>query len=167
MIKFTNCKCKVEKGKFSIGDIDLDCPAVWQLISSGRTVGVFQLEKNLGQDWSKRVRPNSLEELAVLTALLRPGPLEAGMTQDYVDIKFGRKKHSYLHQALKPILESTYGCLVYQEQAIRIATDIAGFSPESADELRKAIGKKKPELMAKVKSKFVKSADYSDKAKNN
>lgn len=158
MIEFTNCKCEVERGKFSINDIPLDCPAVWRLIARGHTVGVFQLETNLGQDWSKRVKPNDLEELAALTALLRPGPLEAGMTQDYVDIKFGRKKNSYLHPSLEPILEPTYGCLVYQEQAIRIATDIAGLSPESADELRKAIGKKKPELMARVKAKFVKGA---------
>lgn len=158
MIQFTNCKCSVHKGKFSINEIPLDCPAVWRLISSGHTVGVFQLEKNLGQDWAKKVKPDSLEELAALTALLRPGPLEAGMMQDYVDIKFGRKKISYLHPSLKPILEPTWGCLVYQEQAIKIATDVAGLSPESADELRKAIGKKKPELMAKVKAKFVKGA---------
>jgi len=158
MIEFTNCKCEVEKGKFSINEIPLDCPAVWRLVACGHTVGVFQLETNLGQDWSQRVKPNSLEELAALTALLRPGPLEAGMTQDYVDIKFGRKEHSYIHPSLKPILEPTYGCLVYQEQAIRIATDMAGLSPESADELRKAIGKKKPELMAKVKAKFIKGA---------
>lgn len=419
MIEFTNCKCNVEKGKFSINDIPLDCPAVWRLVGGGHTVGVFQLETNLGQDWSKRVRPNSLEELAALTALLRPGPLEcigentpiarrmqksssgrtyieritigrlyeeweqfqkckykgdrklnilsinetngeiinnkiikvipkgrgktysvrtktswtfkpqarwldiratenhffltsdgwkqlkdisrgdyvavfsgkrcghtrkdnsgtnvrghknfrniafyhwkykcvccdwdeasldvnhlvgnrftdntpdnlvwlcpnhhrmytedkidkqtlvllrenhrlpqmkdirwarveeiaeeeeenlydiavegpnhnyiagnfvvhnSGMTQDFVDIKFGRKKINYLHPSLEPILEPTYGCLVYQEQAIRIATDVAGLSPEVADELRKAIGKKLPELMAKVKDKFVKGA---------
>jgi len=158
MIEFSNCKCNVEKGKFSINDIPLKCPAVWRLISGGHTIGVFQLETNLGQDWSKRVRPDSLEELSALTALIRPGPLESNMTQDYVDIKFGRKKKSYLHPALKPILDPTFGCLVYQEQAIRIATDIAGLSPESADELRKAIGKKKPELMAKVKAKFVKGA---------
>ncbi len=158
MITFANCKCCVEKGKFNINEICLDCPAVWRLISSGHTVGVFQLEKNLGQDWAKKVQPNNIEELAALTALLRPGPLEAGMSQDYADIKFGRKEISYLHPSLKPILESTYGCLVYQEQAIRIATDVAGLSPESADELRKAIGKKKPELMAKVKGKFVQGA---------
>ena len=139
MIEFTNCKCQVEKGKFSINNIPLNCPAVWRLISGAHTIGVFQLEKNLGQNWSKKVRPSSLEELAALTAILRPGPLEAGMTQDYADIKFGRKKHSYLHPSLEPILEPTYDCLVYQEQAIRIATDIAGLSPEVADELRKAI----------------------------
>lgn len=155
MIEFTNCKCKVEKGKFNINNIPLNCSAVWRLLSSGHTVGIFQLEKNLGQDWAEKVRPESIEELAALTALLRPGPLESQMTQDYVDIKFERKKYAYLHPLLKPILESTYSCLVYQEQAIRIATDLAGLSPESADDLRKAIGKKLPELMAKIKSKFV------------
>ena len=82
----------------------------------------------------------------------------SGMSQDYVDIKFNKKQKSYIHPALKPILDPTFGCLVYQEQAIRIATDLAGFSPENADELRKAIGKKKPELMAKIKAKFVKGA---------
>lgn len=158
MIEFTQCNCKVEKGKFSVNDIPLDCSAVWKLIASGHTVGVFQLEKSLGQDWAKKVRPDSIEELAALTALIRPGPLESSMSQDYVDIKFGRKKISYIHPALEPILSSTFGCLVYQEQAIRIATDLAGLSPESADELRKAIGKKKADLMAKVKAKFIKGA---------
>jgi len=418
MIKFAKCKCEIIKGEFNINDIPLDCPATWKLISSGHTVGVFQLEKNLGQDWAKRVRPDNMEELSALLSLLRPGPLEcissntqilrrrylqdgkwryqycrinklyeeyckwsrcnlkgkaqnglcimsineenmdifknkitevvscglkdvydvrlrlrlnndnyvrrkfyviqatkdhlfltlegwkklsnitsndyiaianknsnnipkrknntktygyktfrdiclfnykyecifcdwdegsldtnhltgnrhtnnsadnlcfmcpnhhrmytdgtilekearkarkksklpntseirwvrfvdskwccktntfdikvngphhnyiagnfvvhnSGMTQDYVDIKFGRKQNSYIHHSLKRILEPTYGCLVYQEQALRIATDVAGFSPEVADDLRKAIGKKKPELMAKLKHKFV------------
>lgn len=157
-IKFASCSCSITPGAFSINEIDLNCPAVWRLISSGHTVGVFQLEKKLGQDWSKKVKPDSIEELAALVSLLRPGPLEAGLSQDYVDVKFGRKKATYLHPALKPILESTKGQMVYQEQALRIATDIAGFSPEMADELRKAIGKKKPELMAKIKHKFVEGA---------
>lgn len=155
MIKFTNCKCQIEKGQFDINKIDLDCPAVWKLISSGHTVGVFQLEKKLGQDWARKVQPDSMEGLSALISILRPGPLEAGMSQDYVDIKFERKKSSYLHPTLKPILEPTYACLLYQEQAIKIATDIAGFSPEIADDLRKAIGKKLPELMAKMRDKFV------------
>ena len=158
MIKFKNCQCEVVSGKFSINDIPLDCPAVWKLLASGRTIGVFQLEKKLGQDWAGKVQPDDIEELSALTALLRPGPLESSMTQDYVEIKSGRKQHSYLHPSLKPILEPTHGCLVYQEQAIRIAIDLAGFSPESADELRKAIGKKKPEIMATLKDKFVTGA---------
>lgn len=155
MITFKKCKCEVERGKFSVNDIPLNCPAVWQLIATGHTVGVFQLEKNLGQDWSKKIRPDSVEELAALTALIRPGCLESGMSQDYADIKFRRKEISYIHPDLKPILKSTYGCMVYQEQALRIATDLAGFSPEVADDLRKSIGKKLPELMAKLKDKFI------------
>jgi len=158
MIKFEKCQCEVSRGDFKINEVPLDCPAVWQLLATGNTVGVFQLEKNLGQDWSKKTRSASIEELSALTALLRPGPLESNMTQDYVDIKFKRKSNSYIHPALKLILDPTYGCLVYQEQAIKIATDLAGLSPESADELRKAIGKKKPELMAKIKSKFIEGA---------
>jgi len=156
MIKFTQCKCQVDVGKFDVNEIPLDCPAVWRFFASGRTVGVFQLENKLGQDWATKVRPQNIEELAALVSLLRPGPLESGLSQDYVDIKFGKQKISYLHPALKSILDSTYGCMVYQEQALRIATDLAGFSPEIADELRKAIGKKKPELMAKIKSRFIK-----------
>lgn len=154
-IKFSNCDCQVIPGKFNINDISLTCSAVWKLIASGHTVGIFQLEKNLGQDWAKRVKPQNIEELAALVSLLRPGPLTAGMSQSYVDVKFGRQKATYLHPSLKPILESTYGCLVYQEQALRIATDIAGFSPENADGLRKSIGKKDAKLMASLKDKFV------------
>lgn len=167
MITFKKCKCKVKRGKFSVNDIPLDCPAVWQLIATGHTVGVFQLEKNLGQDWAKKIRPESIEELSALTALIRPGPLESKMTQNYADIKFKRKKISYLHPALKPILESTYSCLVYQEQAIRIAIDIAGFSPEVADDMRKAIGKKLPELMAKLKKKFIDGCKQHSQISNN
>lgn len=163
MIEFTNCKCSVEKGKFNINHIPLDCPAVWRLISSGHTVGVFQLEKNLGQDWAKKVRPDSIEELAALTALIRPGPMESHMTQDYVDIKFGRKKNSYIHSALEPILSPTFGCLVYQEQALKIATDLAGFSPENADGLRKAIGKKDAKLMTTLRDKFVEGCQNHSK----
>jgi DNA polymerase III alpha subunit len=422
-----NCECKVEKGEFNINNIPLNCPAVWRLIGGGHTVGIFQLETKLGQDWAAKVRPDSIEELAALVSLLRPGPLEclsgdthitkgrffdkrvnkykfsyvimkdlyekflfwekskhkgkaqkglsilsvnedtrkifkntikkviktgtqkvyklklkltlsrynynrkrfytikatdghrfltqngwkelwelcsgdyiavinqnfgridrkdrmaieglkifrdiclfnyqykclfcnwnlgtldvnhingnrytdnspdnlcflcpnhhrmytegmitqddilqklpdvtlpnkndirwvlyegkedcgeeetydiavdgpfqnyiassvivhnSGMSQDYADIKFGRKKHSYLHSSLKSILESTYGCMVFQEQALRIATDVAGFNPIEADTLRAAIGKKKAELMAKLKPKFIKGCQNHSK----
>jgi len=167
MIEFTQCNCRVHKGKFNINEIPLDCPAVWKMIATGHTAGVFQLEKKLGQDWAQKVRPRNIEELASLVSLLRPGPLESGMSEDYVKIKSGKQLPDYLHQKLKPILEPTYGCLVFQEQALRIATDLAGFSPEMADELRKAIGKKLPELMAKIKDKFVKGCiQYSQIDKN-
>lgn len=154
MIEFANCKCRVERGKFDIGNIPLDCPAVWKLIGSGHTVGVFQLEKSLGQDWAKKLKPDNIEELAALVSIIRPGPLEAGLSNDYVDVKFGKKKATYLHPALIPILESTQGQMIFQEQALRIATDLAGLSPENADGLRKAIGKKDAKLMATLKDKF-------------
>ncbi len=162
-IEFSSCSCSVTRGQFNINDINLDCPATWKLMSGGHTVGVFQLEKKLGQDWAKKVQPKNEEELAALVSLLRPGPLEAGMSQDYVDVKSGHKKSSYIHPTLRSILEPTFGCMVYQEQALRIAIDLAGFSPESADELRKAIGKKKPELMAKLKTQFIEGCQTHSK----
>jgi len=155
IIKFSSCNCEVVQGKFNLNDIPLTCPAVWSLISSGFTTGVFQLETRLGQEWARKVKPSNIQELAALTALVRPGCLESGQSEEYVDIKFGKKQPTYLHPRLKDILGDTYGCLVYQEQAIKIATEIAGFSLENADELRKAMGKKKPELMAKLKTKFI------------
>jgi len=156
--QFQKCACMVTPGKFDINNIPLDCKATWDLISRGHTIGVFQLEKRLGQDWSRKVKPRNIEELSDLISLLRPGPLNANMSQDYVDIKFGIKNNYYIHPLLEPILESTHGCLVYQEEAIKIAVDIAGFSLEAADDLRKAIGKKKPELMAKLKKEFIEGA---------
>lgn len=154
-IKFSACSCSVILGKFNINEICLDCPAVWRMFAGGHTVGVFQLEKKLGQDWSQKLRPDSTEELAALISLIRPGPLNADLSQNYVDIKFGRKKICYLHPSLKHILDSTYGQMVFQEQALKIATDIAGFNAIESDTLRKSIGKKLPELMAKLKNKFV------------
>jgi len=139
MIKFSQCKCEIENGKFDINNIHLDCPAVWRIIGRGNTVGVFQLEKKLGQDWSNKVRPKSIEELAALISLLRPGPLEAEISQNYVDVKFGKKEISYIYPSLEPILSTTYGQMTYQEQALKIATDLAGFSLEDADNLRKCV----------------------------
>ncbi len=153
-IKFSKCKCEVTRGKFDINNLPLDCPATWQLISSGHTVGVFQLEKQLGQDWAAKVKPSNLLELAALGAILRPGALNSGMSQQYVDTKFNKTQAKYLHPALKPILDKTYSALVYQEQAINIAVNIAGFGLEEADNLRKAMGKKDVELMDELKIKF-------------
>jgi len=154
-IKFSNCGCEVEKGKFDVNNIPLNCPATWNLISSGFTKGIFQLETRLGSEWAKKVKPSNIQELGALIALIRPGSLEAGQSEEYVDVKFGRKKLNYLHPCLENILKDTYGCLIYQEEAIKIATEIAGFSLENADELRKAMGKKLPELMSKLKIKFM------------
>jgi DNA polymerase III alpha subunit len=136
----------------------------WKLFAEGKTKGVFQLESNLGKSWAKKLAPNSIEELSALIAIIRPGTLKAyvdgkSMTQHFVDRKHGKEEVTYLHPALEEILKPTYGVLVYQEQSMRIAQKIAGFNLQEADELRKAIGKKKADLMAKVKKKFIKGAD--------
>ena len=140
--------------------INLNDQKTWDLFKEGRTKGVFQLESNLGRSWSKKLAPNNLEELSALIALIRPGCLKAftddkSMTQHYVDRKNKHDEVTYLHKSLKDILEPTYGVLVYQEQSMRIAQKLAGFNLQEADELRKAIGKKKADLMAKVKKKFI------------
>ena len=120
--------------------------ATWDLICSGRTKGVFQLESRRGQRWAKRANPRNIEELADLISIIRPGTLESmlegkSMTEHYVDRKSQHEETVYLHEALEPILKPTYGVIVYQEQAMKIATSIAGFSPEEADSLRKPMGK--------------------------
>lgn len=135
----------------------------WQLFAEGKTKGVFQLESNLGRSWAKKLAPTNIEELSALIAIIRPGTLKAyvdgkSMTQHYVDRKHGREEVTYLHPSLEEILKPTYGVLVYQEQSMRIAQKISGFNLREADELRKAIGKKKADLMAKVKKKFISGA---------
>jgi len=143
--------------------IDYEDSKTWDLFKDGRTKGVFQLESNLGRSWSKKLAPKNLEELAALIALIRPGCLKAitdgkSMTQHYVDRKHKKEDVSYLHESLEEILKPTYGVLVYQEQSMRIAQKLAGFDLQEADVLRKAIGKKKADLMEKVKKSFIKGA---------
>jgi len=139
---------------------DYNDEGTWNLFEEGRTKGVFQLESNLGRSWSKKVKPKNLEELAALISILRPGCLKAitdgkSMSQHYVDRKHQLEEVTYLHESLKEILEPTYGVLIYQEQCMRIAQKIAGFNLQEADVLRKAIGKKKADLMAKVRKDFI------------
>ena len=140
-----------------------DDDTTWKLFADGKTKGVFQLESNLGKSWSKKLAPNTLEELSALIAIIRPGCLKAfvdgkSMTQHFIDRKHGREEVTYLHESLEEILAPTYGVLVYQEQSMRIAQKIAGFDLQEADVLRKAIGKKKADLMAKVKKSFIAGA---------
>ena len=144
--------------------IDYNDEKTWKLFEDGLTKGVFQLESNLGKSWSKKVKPKNLEELSALIALIRPGSLKAisdgkSMTQHYVDRKMGIDTVVYLHSSLTDILKTTQGVLAYQEQAMRIAQDLAGFDLKEADVLRKAIGKKKADLMAKVKEDFLKGCE--------
>lgn len=132
----------------------------WDLICSGKTKGVFQLESKLGQNWAKRSKPRNISELSDLVAIIRPGTLDTivdnkSMTKHYVDRKSGKDEIKYIHPALEPILKNTQGVLVYQEQAMRVAVDIAGFTETEADALRKAVGKKDAALMKQVKEKFI------------
>lgn len=146
-----------------IENLDLSCHRTWELISDGNTKGVFQLESRLGKTTARKLKPENIEQLSALIAILRPGCLEAmrdgkSVTNHYIDKKNGSESIDYFHPALEPILNSTYGEMIYQEQAMEIAKVIAGFDLQEADNLRKAIGKKKPEEMAKVKKKFLKGA---------
>jgi len=153
-----------------------DCPQVWKLMGTGQTKGVFQLEKQLGQEWAKRICPNSVSESAALISAIRPGTLQAmvdgkSMTAMYADRKAGIEEVKYFYAQLEPILRDTYGILLYQEQSLRIAKELYGFNLIEADGLRKAMGKKDPVLMSKTeklaleKSKEAKILD-EDAAKN-
>lgn len=162
-----NCGCSFkisdEQGILfdpNITTINLDCQKTWDLIGEGNTKGCFQLESRLGRSYAKKLKPENIEQLSALIAIIRPGCLESfkdgkSITQHYIDIKNGQESIDYLHQALEPVLKTTYSQMIYQEQAMQIAKDIAGFSLQDADSLRKAIGKKLPEQMAKIKTKFL------------
>jgi len=150
----------------SIYRISTTCDAVWNMIGEGKTKGVFQLEAALGRQWSKKTKPRSIEDLGALVALLRPGCLRSmsgdppkSMTQRYADRKMGQEEVIYLHNSIGHILETTYGVLTYQEQAMRIAEEVAAFNKQEADVLRKAIGKKKADVMAKVEKEFLEKAE--------
>jgi DNA polymerase-3 subunit alpha len=143
-----------------IDNIDLACNRTWELIGSGNTKGCFQLESRLGQSMAKKLKPNNIEQLSALIAILRPGCLEAlrdgkSVSNHYIDKKNGSESIDYFHPSLEHILKETYGEMIYQEQAMQISQEIAGFDLQEADVLRKAIGKKKPEEMAKLKTKFI------------
>ncbi len=131
---------------------------VFDLISSGNTNGVFQVESDGMKDLCRRIIPNSLEDITAINALYRPGPLGSGMVDDFIDRKHGRLETRYELPELEPILKDTYGVILYQEQVMQIARDVAGYTLGQADMLRRAMGKKKADEMAKHKEIFVKGA---------
>lgn len=140
--------------------LPLDCPRTWELIGEGNTKGVFQLETRFGQQYAKMLKPENIEQLGALTAIMRPGCIQAirdgkNVAEHYIDRKNGEEEVTYVHPSLEPILGETFGEMVYQEQAMKISQDIAGFDLQQADILRKAIGKKKADIMAKVKVDFI------------
>ncbi|MCK4618533.1 MAG: DNA polymerase III subunit alpha [Desulfobacterales bacterium] len=139
-------------------NITLADPDTYRLLVSGDTVGVFQLESSGMKDLLVRLRPECFDDVIALVALYRPGPMESGMIDDYVERKHGKKDVVYLLPELEPILKETYGVIVYQEQVMRIAASVADYSMSEADDLRKAMGKKKPAIMARQRLRFIKGA---------
>jgi DNA polymerase-3 subunit alpha len=147
---------KYQGVKIQLKDIPTDEPKVFEMLSEGDNTGVFQMESGGFRQVSRDLKPNRVEDLMVLVALYRPGPME--MIPSYIDGKHNPDKVQYLHPALKQVLGDTYGVLVYQEQCMEIAQVMAGYTLGRGDLLRRAIGKKSKEYMAKEKESFVKGA---------
>ncbi|KGM52374.1 DNA polymerase III subunit alpha [Lysobacter concretionis Ko07 = DSM 16239] len=137
-----------------ITTLPLDDKPTYELFARGEGVAVFQFESRGMRELLKRARPDTFEDIIALAALFRPGPLGSGMDKDWVDRKHGVAEVSYPHPSLEPVLGPTYGVIVYQEQVMQIAQVMAGYSLGGADLLRRAMGKKKPEEMAKERAKF-------------
>ena len=142
----------------NINGIPLDDDEVYKLLSRGDCCGLFQLESSGMIDLVKRLEPRKIEDITALLALFRPGPLGSGMINDFIDRKKGKIEIKYLHPSLEPILRDTYGVIVYQEQVMQVASQLAGFSLGQADILRKAMGKKEKEVMKKQQQLFIKGA---------
>ena len=143
---------------FDISAIPLDDAATYALLQSGDTIGVFQLESSGMQQLFRDLKPDCFEDIVAAVALYRPGPLETGMVKDFVECKHGRQPIKKMHARIDELLKPTYGVIVYQEQVMQIAQRLSGYTLGGADLLRRAMGKKKAEEMAKQKTTFVEGA---------
>ncbi len=142
-----------------INQIPLDDEATYLLCSDGKTTGVFQLESAGMKDYLRRLAPEVFKDLVGMVALYRPGPLGSNMVDDFIRGKHGETRINYFFPQLEPVLKETYGVILYQEQVMKIAQILASYSMGEADELRKAMGKKKPEVMAKHRERFISGAE--------
>ena len=142
-----------------LSTLRLDDPKTFELLGTGDTTGVFQLESSGMKDLLVRLRPETFADITALVALYRPGPLDSGMVEEFVQRRHGRKPVTYLLPQLESILKETYGVIVYQEQVMNIAAALANYTMADADGLRKAMGKKIAEMMAKHREKFLAGAD--------
>ncbi|MFH1192164.1 MAG: DNA polymerase III subunit alpha [bacterium] len=145
---------RIYNDEIDIDNLPIDDEKTYELFQQGNTTGVFQFESSGMRRYLKELKPTDIEDLIAMTSLYRPGPMD--LIPEYIAVKHGRKKPSYLHPFLKPILDKTYGIAVYQEQLLRIARDLAGFTLGEADVLRRAIGKKIIKLLNEQKIKFIK-----------
>jgi DNA polymerase-3 subunit alpha len=146
---------KVYKVEIDIAQIPMDDPDTFALLQHGDTTGVFQLESAGMKRYLKELKPTEFSDIIAMCALYRPGPLGAGLTDQFVKRKNGVEPVHFLHETMRPALQSTYGVLVYQEQVMQISKDVCGFTGGEADTLRKAIGKKNREVMEKMQIKFI------------
>ncbi len=159
-LKMINPRLQAEgREPINIDLIPLDDEASFRLLKTAETTAVFQLESRGMKDLIRKLQPDNIEDMIALVALFRPGPLESGMVDDFINRKHGRAEVAYphpdfQHESLQPILEPTYGVIVYQEQVMQIAQTLAGYTLGGADLLRRAMGKKKPEEMAKQRGLF-------------
>ena len=150
---------KANRGlEIKLYEIPLDDSITYKLLKEAKTTGIFQLESHGMRDYIRKLEPECIEDLIALIALYRPGPLGSDMVDDFIHRKKGQVKVEYLHPLLEPILKSTYGVILYQEQVMRIAKDLAGFTLGQADLLRKAMGSKNPEKMEQMRGKFLSGA---------
>ncbi|MCB1619831.1 MAG: DNA polymerase III subunit alpha [Thiothrix sp.] len=149
---------RADQPELDINRISLEDKAAFDLLKAQKTTAVFQLESRGMKELIKRLQPDVFEDIIALVALYRPGPLQSGMVDDFIDRKHGRAKVEYPHPALEPILKPTYGVILYQEQVMQIAQVLAGYTLGGADMLRRAMGKKKPEEMAKQRTIFMEGA---------
>jgi DNA polymerase-3 subunit alpha len=158
-----DCLKLIEKSRGEKVDIDaipLDDEETYKKVfQTALTAGIFQFESNGMRDMLRRYKPDKLEDLTALTALFRPGPIQGGMTDDFIERKWGRRKVEYMLPELEQILKETLGVIVYQEQVMQISNVLASYSLGEADLLRRAMGKKKPEEMAKQRDRFMDGAD--------
>ena len=149
---------RTEDITLDIDTIPLDDAKTYQLFIDGQTYGIFQFESSGMREILRRAKPQRLEDLIAMNALYRPGPLKGGMVDDYINRKAGRSQVKYELAALEPILADTYGVIAYQEQVMRMASVLAGFTLGQSDVLRKAMGKKDPKVMAKQREAFMAGA---------
>lgn len=157
---------KVYKKDIDIATIPLDDKKTFELLQKAETTGVFQLESAGMRRYLKQLKPTEFEDIIAMVALYRPGPMQ--WIDDFIARKHGQRQISYIHPVMKNALENTYGVIVYQEQVMQISKDLAGFSGGQADTLRKGIGKKIPEVLAKMKSQFIEGAiKHSGADRNN
>ncbi len=149
------CNCKIPK-PFDIRKIPMDCKSAYDLISIPLNKGIFQVDSKLGREWGSRLKPKKLEDISDLISIVRPGCLATGISERYLQYRDSGEEPEYLHETLKPILASTNGQMIYQEQMMKICWKFAGLDLETADNIRKACGHKIRKLMAKQKNKFSK-----------